>query len=101
MKREPMFPVGCDVFVRDPKRFVDNCTCIVGPVIEISQIDETFHYRIAGSVGRVGGGYEAEFVFAERDIGERGGTPLSQLSGRPGFPGYDHFAGVATSWGYP
>lgn len=28
------------------------------------------------------------------------GTPLSQLSGRPGHPGYDKFCRIAASWGY-
>ncbi len=28
------------------------------------------------------------------------GTPLSQLSGRPGHEGYPEFARIAKSWGY-
>jgi hypothetical protein len=28
------------------------------------------------------------------------GTPLSQLSGRPGHPGYEEFVRIAKSWGY-
>lgn len=28
------------------------------------------------------------------------GTPISQLSGRPGHPGYDRFIAIAKSWGY-
>lgn len=28
------------------------------------------------------------------------GTPLSQLSGRPGQPGYDEFVRIAKSWGF-
>lgn len=28
------------------------------------------------------------------------GTPISQLSGRPGHPGYDEFCRIARSWGY-
>lgn len=28
------------------------------------------------------------------------GTPLSQLSGRPGHKGYDEFVRIAESWGY-
>lgn len=28
------------------------------------------------------------------------GTPLSELSGRPGHPGYDRFVAIARSWGY-
>lgn len=28
------------------------------------------------------------------------GTPLSQLSGRPGHPGFDRFRSIAASWGH-
>lgn len=28
------------------------------------------------------------------------GTPISQLSGRPGEPGYEEFCRIARSWGY-
>jgi hypothetical protein len=28
------------------------------------------------------------------------GTPLSELSGRPGHPGYDEFCRIAKSWGF-
>ena len=28
------------------------------------------------------------------------GTPLSELSGRPGHPGYEKFCSIARSWGY-
>lgn len=28
------------------------------------------------------------------------GTPISQLSGRPGHRGYDEFCRIAASWGY-
>ena len=28
------------------------------------------------------------------------GTPLSELSGRPGHPGYSKFKAIAASWGY-
>lgn len=28
------------------------------------------------------------------------GTPISQLSGRPGEPGYERFVEIAKSWGY-
>lgn len=29
------------------------------------------------------------------------GTPLSELSGQPGQPGYSEFVRIAQSWGYP
>jgi hypothetical protein len=28
------------------------------------------------------------------------GTPISELSGRPGHPGYEKFVNIAKSWGY-
>jgi hypothetical protein len=28
------------------------------------------------------------------------GTPISELSGRPGRPGYERFKAIAASWGY-
>ena len=28
------------------------------------------------------------------------GTPISELSGQPGRPGYDRFCEIARSWGY-
>lgn len=28
------------------------------------------------------------------------GTPLSELSGQPGHPGYERFCQIARSWGY-
>lgn len=29
------------------------------------------------------------------------GTPISQLSGRPGHEGFERFAAIGRSWGYP
>jgi hypothetical protein len=29
------------------------------------------------------------------------GTPATELSGRPGHPGYDKFKAISDSWGYP
>lgn len=31
---------------------------------------------------------------------DRLGTPISELSGRPGHKGYDRFVEIAQSWGY-
>jgi hypothetical protein len=36
----------------------------------------------------------------ERAPGEKLGTPLSELSGQPGTPGYEKFKRIAKSWGY-
>ena len=35
-----------------------------------------------------------------RDPSEPVGTPTSQLSGRPGHPGFAEFCRIAKSWGY-
>lgn len=35
-----------------------------------------------------------------RDLDRPIGTPLSELSGRPGNPGYAEFCRIAKSWGY-
>lgn len=37
---------------------------------------------------------------APRDPAKPIGTPLSELSGRPGHPGYAEFCRIAKSWGY-
>lgn len=37
---------------------------------------------------------------APRDPAKPIGTPLSELSGRPGQPGYAEFCRIAKSWGY-
>lgn len=36
----------------------------------------------------------------ERDPNKPLGTPISQLSGRPGHPGYEEFKRIAKSYGY-
>jgi hypothetical protein len=93
------FSIGDNVFVRNPQRFVPDCTCIVGP---IKSIGETC--VIAASVGRGaenGGCFEAEIEVPISEIGHRIGTPISQLSGRSGHPGYAEFVRIAKSWGYP
>lgn len=100
MERSPQFAIGDDLFVRDPQRYEPGCTCIVGPVSDITEVDGSFAYRIDASVGRMGGGYDKTFTIPERDVGLRPGTPLSQLSGRPGHRGYEAFKSIAASWGY-
>lgn len=46
---------------------------------------------------------DAKCILAEdgREVTEKPiGTPISQLSGRPGAPGYGKFKRIAKSWGY-
>jgi len=56
--------------------------------------------------------YKAGAYFAVHDVAEscpgcfpdgkpQLGTPISELSGRPGHPGYERFKQIAESWGYP
>lgn len=95
------FAVGDDVFVRNPQDFVPDCTCIVGPVIGKRETPDGTLYRLHGSVGRMGGGApDVELELRAADIAHRHGTPISQLSGRPGTPGYAEFVRIAKSWGY-
>lgn len=95
------FAIGDDVYVRDPRRFVPECTCIVGPVIGKRETAAGTRYQISGSVGKIGcGAPDVVLELLATEIGHRLGTPISQLSGRPGFPGYDEFKRIARSWGY-
>ena len=97
------FNIGDDVYVRDPERFIPNCRCIVGPVSAVIEEAGGRKYRLNAEICRLpefGGCYDAEMEFEGRDLGIRLGTPISQLSGRPGHPGYDRFVEIARSWGY-
>ncbi len=93
----PRGVIGVDVYVREPTRFIPDCTCIVGPIIAIDTNDVI---TIKASVGRIGGGYDSQLVLHIREVGRRLGTPLSQLSSRPGEPGYDEWLRISRSWGY-
>jgi hypothetical protein len=100
---EPRFSVGDDVFVRDPQRYVGNCTCIVGSIERIVPLGSSFKYEFRAEIGRMGGGAKPRDVsIHEVDIGLNNlGTPISQLSGRPGEPGFERFRQIGESWGYP
>lgn len=44
---------------------------------------------------------DVPIISATEALGDRPrGTPISQLSGRPGEPGYAEFKRIAKSWGY-
>lgn len=102
----PKFQIGDDLFVHEAARFVEGATSVVGPVEAVSAMDDgSSAYTIAASIGRPWGGVDRppegrRMMFAERDLGLRTGTPISQLSGRPGHPGYDRFKSIAASWGH-
>ena len=52
--------------------------------------------------GEVDRGHDDDVAIgpAPRDPGKPLGTPISQISGRPGEPGYAEFVRIAKSWGY-
>jgi hypothetical protein len=43
---------------------------------------------------------EGDVSISFQDRGKPLGTPLSELSGRPGEPGWEKFKAIARSWGY-
>lgn len=103
---EHKFQIGEDLYVRGPSRFIEGVSNITGCVVSVSLTDDGWAYTIAARIGRMGG-YEnppegQAMRFAEADLGSREGlgTPLSQLSGRPGHAGYDEFRRIAATWGY-
>lgn len=97
---EARYVVGQDMFVREPQRFVPDAVSITGEIQLVSRGRDRWVYYIRAYVAKLGGGYWIDVRYSEADIGPRIGTPLSQLSGRPGFPGYDRFKAIAQSYGY-
>lgn len=98
---EARFKVGDDVWVREPER-VTECLSITGPIREVKHgADASIRYVLDAYIARRGGGARSILEFAEHQIGGiRLGTPLDQLSGRPGTPGFERFAAIARTWGY-
>jgi hypothetical protein len=96
LRTDDSLKVGDDVYVKQPQRFSPGCTCIVGPIQQISGD----RYLIAASIGRVGGGFEAVMNFDCSDIARRLGTPLSQIATQPHQKGYDEWLRISRSWGF-
>lgn len=94
------YVVGQDVFVCRPQAFVADAASITGIIQAVERGRDRWIYRIRAYVAKFGGGYWIDLAYGEGDIGLRLGTPLSQLSGRPGFPGYERFKAIASSYGY-
>jgi|GEM_PF-5404255 len=92
------FEIGDEVYVRDPGRFVEGATCIVGTIATITRdCDDQWVYWLFNE------GNPATFDlmrFQAADLGKRIGTPLSQLGSQPGQPGWEKFCAIARSWGY-
>src|SRR4051812_44728851 len=104
-EEECSLPIGADIYVRDPKRFAPDSQSICGPVLSMREADGKRFYRVAANIFTPTmpiGQREVnrEMEFAECDIGFRGGTPINQLSGRPGHRGFEQFCAIAASWGY-
>lgn len=99
---KPKFEVGDDLFIRDPQRFEPGCVSITGKVTAVTSRDGAPSYIMAAYIcfPYPRKGIDQPTHVAERDVGLRIGAPISQLSGRPGHPGYDQFKAVAASWGY-
>lgn len=107
----PRFEIGDDLYVRDPKRYGANNICgrvyfrCPVPGGFVYSIDAFLVHQIPGAPDYSRWAYVyidvSEWLFGEAELDHRFGTPLSQLSGRPGHPGYDRFVEIGQSWGYP
>lgn len=93
------FQIGDDVFVHNPQRFYDWCTCITGRIDEVIPFADGFRFAFDAEVVGVGAREHHRVVFAGVDLGARIGTPLSQLylgNGRV----TERFKEIGRSWGY-
>lgn len=90
---------GSDVYVRDPQRFITDCTCIVGDVARIMKRSGIKWCELKAYVGRMGGGYYIDVAFRIEELGVRVGTPISKISTQPGTPGYGEWLRISQSWG--
>lgn len=95
--------LGDDVYVSEPERFEPGCNSITGSLTAIDGEQCTIAAYVARPyVPGVGSGSEPKTITVPlTEVGLRGGTPISQLSGRPGHPGFRDFCRIAESWGYP
>lgn len=93
----PRPQVGDDVFVHEPQRFEPGCVSITGPILSIDGPDCTVDAYVAFA----GGGVRKRFHVLLAEVDRRLGTPISELSGRPGTDGFVAFKRIARSWGKP
>ncbi len=91
---------GISVYVPNPQRYIEDCVSITGEVLRIVKRDTRRWATIYGYVAKMGGGYPISVTLPYEDLGVRLGTPISQLSGRPGHPGFERFCAIGRSWGY-
>lgn len=95
-----MFALGDDVYVRDPERFIEGATCIVGTISAVLE-DSATGEQLFGLVNEGHPATGEVMMFRASELGIRGGIPINQLSGRPGEPGWEKWCKIARSWGYP
>ena len=94
------FAVGDDVFFREPRKVVEDCTSITGVVSSVAGGELTVEATVVLPV-------DGKYVFEKRtftarpsEVGRRPGTSISRLSGRPGHSGFEEFCRIAASYGY-
>ncbi len=84
-----MFHIRVDDEIENSKR---RFACGIGP-----ELPEGDKYFFADEVGQH---WQIDCPGCNPAGPRQLGTPMSQLSGRPGHPGYDEFCRIAESWGY-
>lgn len=92
---------GSSVYAKSPQSLIPDCVSITGDVVSVRRRRGIWWATLDGYVAKVGGCYRINITIRSECLGHRIGTPISQLSGRPGCPGYAEFARIANSWGYP
>lgn len=97
MSKKPKFDIGADLAVRNPQRFDPDATCIIGTCTH-QELRDGEHWYCFKNNGVPATGKPV--WHREADLCLRIGTPLSQLSGRPGTRGFERFVEIGESWGY-
>lgn len=102
---EPKFRRGDDVFVREPGAKIAGVQSITGPILAVWPVrcGVTYLVRTTAVWETSPMRFRQErsvMVLSEASIGLRMGTPINQLSGRPGHAGFEEFSRIARSWGY-
>lgn len=79
----------------DPENAKRKFACGIGPELPAGDF-----YYFEGEARRAGFRSEDVCPGCYPDGKPQIGTPISELSGRPGHPGYEEFCRIAKSWGY-
>lgn len=93
------FAIGDEVFVRNPATLIQGVVSIIGVIDEIEKIgDAPALYMFNGNVWDGKESRINRMALPAMKLGHRGGTSLSQLSGRNG--GNAAWRRISESWGY-